>query len=43
VDSNEEFGIILDDLESDFDSRADIGLPSSSKTKNEESTVPNKG
>jgi hypothetical protein len=42
MDSNEEFSITLDDLESDSDSGADIGPPSSSETENEESTVPNK-
>jgi hypothetical protein len=43
MDSNEEFSITLDDLESDSDSGADTGLPSSSETENKESTVPNKG
>src|SRR5277367_258813 len=43
MDPNEEFGIILDDLESDSDSRADIGPPSDSETENEESKVSNKG
>jgi hypothetical protein len=43
MDSNKEFSIILDDLESDSDSRADIGPLSSSRTENDKSTVPNKG
>jgi hypothetical protein len=43
MDSNKEFGIILDDLESDSDSRTDIGPPSGSETENEESQVPSKG
>ena len=42
MDPAEELGIILDDLESDSDSRADIGPPSDSKIENEESEVPNK-
>jgi hypothetical protein len=43
VDLPEEFGIILDDLESETDSGADIGPPSDSETENEEPKVPNKG
>ena len=42
MDPAEEFGIILDDLESDSDSEADIGPPSDSETENEESEVSNK-
>jgi hypothetical protein len=42
MDPTEEFGIILDDLESDSDSRANIGPPSDSKTENEEFKVLNK-
>jgi hypothetical protein len=42
MDSNEEFSIFLDNLESDSDSGADIGPPSDSKTENEESEVPKK-
>jgi len=42
MDSNEEFGIFLDDSESDSDSGADIGPPSDSETENEESEVPKK-
>jgi hypothetical protein len=42
MDPAEEFGIILDDLESDSDSGADIGPPSDSEIENEESEIPNK-
>jgi len=42
VDPLKEFGIILDDLESDSNFKADIGPPSDSETENEESKVPNK-
>jgi hypothetical protein len=41
MDPAEEFGIILDDLESDSDPGADIGPPNS-ETENDESKVPNK-
>jgi hypothetical protein len=40
MDPNEEFGIILDDLESDSDFRANIGPPNDSEIENEESKVP---
>jgi hypothetical protein len=43
MDPPEEFGIILDDLESDSDSGADLGPPSDSETENEEPKVSNKG
>jgi hypothetical protein len=39
MDSNKEFGIFLDNSESDSDSGADIGPLSDSKTENEESKV----
>jgi len=42
MDPPKVFSIILDDLESDSDSGADIRPPSSSETENEESKVPNK-
>jgi hypothetical protein len=45
MDSIEEFGIFLDDLDSDSDSRADIEPPPliSFETEDKESTVPNTG
>jgi hypothetical protein len=45
MDSIKEFGIFLDDLDSDSDSRADIEPPPpiSSKTEDDESTVPKTG